>query len=80
MTTIAELEERLKRPEIEVEALKKVGIVVGKKPWWEEISGVFKDSAEFEEAMRLGQEWREAQRIQYDEAIEPRAEDTRRSA
>jgi len=36
-------------------------------PWWQQISGVFKDSPEFEEAVRLGKEWREAQRMEYDE-------------
>ena len=36
-------------------------------PWWQQISGVFKDCPEFEEAVRLGREWRESQRMEYDE-------------
>ena len=29
-------------------------------PWWEKISGSFANDPEFEEAMRLGREWRES--------------------
>ena len=63
----ADLEERLSRLETEVAALKQERAVAAsdKKPWWEQISGVFKDCPEFEEAMRLGREWRESQRLDY---------------
>ena len=29
-------------------------------PWWKEIAGIFADDPAFEEAMRLGREWRES--------------------
>ena len=69
MTAVTELEERLTRLEAEVEALKqeRAGVVPDKKPWWEQISGAFKDCPEFEEAMRLGRKWRDSQRMEYDE-------------
>jgi len=65
MIAVTELEERLRRLETEVEALKKerARVVPDTKPWWEQISGVFKDSPEFEEAVRLGREWRESQHM-----------------
>jgi hypothetical protein len=31
-------------------------------PWWEKIAGTFADSEEYEEAMRLGREYRESLR------------------
>jgi phage shock protein A len=31
-------------------------------PWWERIAGVFENVPEFDEAVRLGQEWRYADR------------------
>ena len=30
-------------------------------PWWKKIVGVYQDSPAFEEAARLGREWRESQ-------------------
>lgn len=33
------------------------------KPWWEEIRGTFRDDPVYDEAMRLGREWRESQPI-----------------
>jgi hypothetical protein len=30
------------------------------QPWWQKISGSFADDPAFEEAMRLGREWRES--------------------
>lgn len=38
-------------------------------PWWKQITGVFKDCPEFEEAVRLGREWRESQRMEYDDDV-----------
>ena len=68
MATV-EIEERLARLEAEVAQLKvKVSQDIDKPvPWWQQISGVFKDDPAFDEAMRLGREWREAQRPDYDE-------------
>lgn len=41
------------------------------KPRWKQIIGVFKDDPLFDEAERLGREWREAQRMEYDNADTP---------
>lgn len=39
------------------------------RPWWERIRGTFKDDPAYEEAMRLGREWRESSRpADYEEA------------
>ncbi len=67
--TIMEMEERLARLEAEVERLKQERStpITTKKPWWEEIRGVFKDDPAYEEAMRLGREWRESQRWEDEE-------------
>jgi hypothetical protein len=37
-----------------------------KKPWWEEIAGTFADDPIYDEAMRLGREYRLSQREDYD--------------
>jgi len=39
-----------------------------KKPWWEERIGIFADDPAHEEAMRLGREYRLAQRENYEES------------
>ena len=67
------LEERVAALEAEVARLKQERTVEmpTKKPWWEEIRGTFKDDPVYEEAMRFGREWRESQRMEYDE--EPNA-------
>lgn len=67
MTTV-ELEKRIASLETEVALLKnKVEKKVEKKkPWWEEIAGTFADDPAYEEAMRLGREYRESQREDYD--------------
>ena len=56
------LEARVERLEAELDRLKE-----GKQPpererWWEKIAGTFADSEDYEEAMRLGREWRQSQR------------------
>ncbi len=56
------LEARVERLEAEMEQLRE-----GKSPseprrWWEKIAGTFADSEDYEEAMRLGREWRQSQR------------------
>lgn len=63
---ISELEERLTRLEAEVDALKRERAAPSsvKMPWWEEVRGTFKDNPAYVEAMRLGREWRQAQRIE----------------
>ena len=58
------LEERVTRLETEVNALKrhlKQGDAM-RIPWWEQIAGTFADDPAFDEAMRLGRQYREAQR------------------
>ena len=38
-----------------------------KEPWWKQRIGVFADDPAYEEAMRLGREYRLAQREDYDD-------------
>ena len=38
-------------------------------PWWEQIFGAFEDSEGYEEAMRLGREYRESLRPKDDEGV-----------
>ena len=63
------LEERLMAVEAELARLKALlpPDTEASNPWWEQISGVFKDDPLFDEAERLGRAWREAQRMEYDE-------------
>ena len=63
------VEERLTTLEAEMAALKKSLTAQTPKdgiPWWEKRFGAFKDDPMYDEAMRLGREWREAQRPDYD--------------
>lgn len=62
------VEDRLATLETEVARLKKVlpESAAARKPWWEEIRGIFKDDPHYEEAMRLGREWRAAQKPEHD--------------
>ncbi len=64
------LEERLTAVEIELQKLKqeKEQNTQPEKavPWWEQIRGQFKDDPMYEEAMRLGREWRESEDISED--------------
>lgn len=36
-------------------------------PWWEQRAGTFADDPIYDEAMRLGREYRESQKMVYDE-------------
>ena len=36
-------------------------------PWWKQHLGIFADDLAHEEAMRLGREYRESQKMVYDE-------------
>jgi hypothetical protein len=60
MTLMPELlEQPLADLEAAVERLKiKVDQPSPDQPWWEEIAGTFADNPDYEEAMRLGREYR----------------------
>jgi hypothetical protein len=61
---VASLEARVAALEAEVACLKQAH-PNGAEPltaWWEKIWGTFKDDPEYEEAMRLGREYRESLR------------------
>jgi hypothetical protein len=68
--TNTELENRLTAVETELALLKnKVEQKNGtsEMPWWKQHIGIFADDPMHEEAMRLGREYRLAQREDYDE-------------
>jgi hypothetical protein len=56
------LKERVEALEKELKSLKaKVAAnEVPTVPWWDRVAGTFADDAIYEEAMRLGREWRES--------------------
>jgi hypothetical protein len=60
---IAELEAQVLRLSRQVNAQP----TSGETAWWKKIVGVYKDDPEFEEAMRLGREYRESLRPKDDE-------------
>ena len=57
-----DLEQRVALLEAEVAKLKAdLNTAAGEQyPWWNAIAGSFADDPAFEEAMRLGREWRES--------------------
>lgn len=59
-----QLEERVAILEAEVARLKNQveHQTESATPWWKKVSGTFKDNPAFDEAMRLGREYRESQR------------------
>jgi len=58
----SDLEKRVAALEAEVAKLKAESTksAANQHPWWEEIAGTFADDPAFEEAMRLGREWRDS--------------------
>ncbi len=68
--TNTELEKRIAALEAEVASLKskvEKNSNTDKAPWWEQRMGVFADDPIYDEAMRLGREYRESQKMNYDE-------------
>ncbi len=63
-----EIEVRVKALENEIALLKQKfnKIEKEKKPWWEQIAGTFANDPIYDEAMRLGREYRLSQREDYD--------------
>lgn len=68
-----QLEERVAFLEAEVARLKNVlengssdqpSTSPPASPWWEKIAGTFADELMYDEAMRLGREYRDAQRLE----------------
>jgi hypothetical protein len=68
MMTLLEIEKRLLALEHEIEAIKAKNNS-GKVPWWHQRLGAFKDDPEYDEAMRLGREWRDSQIPDYELAV-----------
>ena len=64
-----ELETRVKTLESELAVLKEKFKKIEKSetPWWKERIGMFADNPAYDEAMKLGREYRESQQINYDE-------------
>ena len=64
-----ELETRIKTLESEIAVLKEKfkKIEKSESPWWEQIAGTFADDPIYEEAMRLGREYRLSQREDYED-------------
>lgn len=68
--TIETMEERLTAVEREVAQFKQRALDTAPPaplPWWEKIASTFAQSEHYDEAMRLGREYREAQRPTDDE-------------
>ncbi|MCY7272963.1 MAG: hypothetical protein LH702_04240 [Phormidesmis sp. CAN_BIN44] len=57
-----EIEARLALLEIEVARLKQQLPSAAEQPWWQAILGTFADDPAYEEAMQLGQQYRESLR------------------
>lgn len=66
--TSNEIETKLKTLESEIATLKEKveKIEKPKTPWWQEIAGTFANDPIYDEAMRLGREYRLSQREDYD--------------
>ncbi|MCW3097291.1 MAG: hypothetical protein JWL77_2909 [Chthonomonadaceae bacterium] len=69
----ATLEERMAAVEQELAQLKKqlkAETSSSPRPWWEKIAGTFANSEHYDEAMRLGREYRESLRPKDDGEID----------
>ncbi len=61
--TIAELTHRIEEIERDLADLReKLGIPKDDRPWWQKVRGLYAGDPHFEEAMRLGREYRESLR------------------
>jgi hypothetical protein len=71
------LEERVAVLEAEVARLKRLSARagIGRQPWWDEIWGRFKGDPYYEQAMRLGREYRESLRPPEDDKEDPASAD-----
>jgi hypothetical protein len=66
-----QLEERVASLEAEVARLKnKVENSLSSRPWWEQIVGAFADNTAYDEAMRLGREYRNSLRPSFPQAMD----------
>ena len=62
-STRAELEQRVSDLEVEVSQLKrKITALETSQPWWEQIVGTFENDLIYDEAMKLGQHYRQSLR------------------
>ena len=70
MATLS-LEERVAALEAEVARLKqgRLGVPENALPWWERRFGAFKDDPMYDEAMRLGAEYRKSQPLPADDDV-----------
>ena len=72
--TPVSLEKRVAALEAEVAQLKQErGNAQVEVPWWEKIWGTFKDDPDYQEAMRLGREYRQAQRPAHEDETDVEA-------
>lgn len=66
-----QLEERLTLLEAEVDRLKrKIEPNPADLPWWEKIAGTFVENPAYDEAMKLGREYRESDRTTAVDAVD----------
>ena len=66
--SILQVEERLAHLEAEAAVIKARASrqTENQPPWWEQITGVFKDDPLFDEAEKQGRAWRDSQRPEED--------------
>jgi tRNA(fMet)-specific endonuclease VapC len=62
-SSTSQLEQRVAALEAEVTKLKrKIDAIETTKPWWEHIAGTFQNDPLYEQAMRLGRQYRQSLR------------------